>query len=168
MTTEREQFWNRVAIPMNENYEQDGTAPVNPVTVADKFIEAFGLGVELASEAEALSEVVHGLKADIASNERVLKRIRLNVFANNFSEVKASWKEDMMEAFVLSTADSQQVGELLAAYDEIDRLSEELVDSDKRLDTLNKRYKIHVTLMEWARQYVDYDKYQGKLNPGNR
>lgn len=165
---EREMFWSRIDIPTNPTAAADGTAPVNPVTVADKFIESVSIGVALATEAEELSETIHDIKTEIKAQRREIEAIRRQVLSTNFNEVKASWKEDLIDAFVLSICTPEQYSLLRAAYDYIDTLEAELDGKDKRLNTLRHRYKMHVQLMDWARQYVDYDKYQGKVSRGMR
>jgi hypothetical protein len=165
---DREQFWEHAYIPINPTYEEDGTAPANPVTVADRFVVAGGTATYLASEAEELAEQVYDLEAERDSLRRSIVATRRDILAKNFAAVKTSWNIETTDAFIMATATAAQWIMLDAWYTEIDALMDQIAAKNKRLLTIQKRLKHIDKVMDWAKQYLDYDKLAARIKAGVR
>lgn len=154
---EREEFWSGIVIPINENWQQDNTNFANPVDVADMFARATGTSTMLASEAEGLTEEIANFEFERDEAQIDLTKIRRQILADNFTDIKASWSGDVIEAFILSKAGDQKE-RMLELEQHIEESVRQVRLRKPRLTKLEKRLKSLEKHMDWAKQWLDYDK----------
>lgn len=154
---ERRQFWHDATIPVNESWIEDETNFANPVEVADMFARATGVSAMLASEAEELTEAV--ANAEFLKDEAALDygRLRRQILSQNFSAIKSGWNSEAMDAFILASA-KDQAPTLLALEKAVEDAAREIRIRKPRLEKIKNRLKRLETTMEWAKQWLDYDK----------
>lgn len=159
---ERQAFWRDASIPVNETWEKDGTDFANPVEIADMFVRATGMAAELAAEAEALTEAV--ANAEYIRDEAKLDymRLRRSILAHNISSIKSGWSAEAVEAFILACA-GDRAAELLRLEKLVDDAEREIRVRRPRLEKIRNRLKRLETSMDWAKQYLDYEKLMQRV-----
>ena len=164
---ERAEFWNGIVIPVNENWREDGTNFANPVDVADMFARATGLSTSLAAEAEALTEEIANFEFERDEANIELRKIRRTILADHFSSIKASWNGDVVEAFILSMSGDQR-DRLLELEKHEEEATRQIRLRKPSLSKLEKRLKSLEKHMEWAKQWLDFDKLMQRITQQGR
>ena len=161
-TAERTKFWQDATIPVNESWMEDKTNFANPVEVADMFARATGVSAMLAAEAEELTEAIANAEflKDDASIE--YNRLRRQILAQNFGAIKSGWNSEAMDAFILASAGTQ-APTLLAMEKDVEVANREIRIRKPRLEKLKNRLKRLETSMEWAKQWLDYEKLMQRV-----
>jgi hypothetical protein len=165
---EREEFWSRAFVPVDENWQESGTEFVNPVVVADMFAAATAISARLAQEAEIISEKLAKLEYEMAGYEREVAKIRRTIFADNYSKITKSAGSEIQDAFVLAMATNEQRLELTTHEEEIATRKDKIGRLTPRLDRLRYRLRVLEKNMEWAKQYLDFDKMLTRINMQGR
>lgn len=164
---ERDQFWNSIVIPINENWQQDKTDFANPVEVADMFARATGLSTALASNAEELTEDIANFEFERDEAQLDLSKLRRQILADNFSLLKASWSGEVIEAFILAQAGDQQP-KLLELENHIEKATREIRLRKPSLTKLEKRLRSLEKHMEWAKEWLNFDKLMQRITQQGR
>lgn len=164
---EREEFWSGIVIPVNENWREDNTNFANPVDVADMFARATGTSTALASEAEGLTEEIANFEFERDEAHIELAKIRRTILADNFAGIKASWNADVIEAFILSMAGDQRP-RLLELEEHEEKAVRQIRLRKPRLSKLEKRLKSLEKHMEWAKEWMNYEKLMQRITQQGR
>lgn len=162
---ERERFWSEITVPTNPDWEEDGTSFVNPVHVSDMFATVTGVSSHLSWEAEILTEELANLDFELRQEEREWLRLRRAILVDHFQEIKASWGSEVLEAFIIHAA-GERLEELLAVEERIAELKTSMAAIKPRLEKLAKRLHAVNKNMEFAKQWLDYDKLLQRINGG--
>lgn len=159
---ERSEFWTGLTIPVNEDWADDGTNFANPVEVADMFIRATGRSAELAAEAERISEAI--ANAEYLRDEARVQYVKLrrSVLSGNMSGIKSSWGAEVIEAYIMAVA-NDRANELLKLEQEITDAEREIRVRKPRLERIRNRMKRLETTMEWAKQWLDFEKLMQRV-----
>lgn len=165
---ERAEFWNNSFVPVDEDWQENGTEFVNPVVVADMFAGATSRAARLAQEAEVISEKIAKLDYERGRAQRSIGKIRRAIFADNYSKITKSAGSEIQDAFVLAMADDAQREQIKAFEEEIDAHSDKIGKLTPRLDRIRFRLKTLEKNMEWAKQYLDFDKMLTRIQHGGR
>jgi hypothetical protein len=159
---ERAEFWEGIVVPINEKWREDNTNFANPVDVADMFARATGTSTGLASQAEALTEEIANFEFERDEADIQLSRLRRQILADNFSGLKASWGSEVVEAFILASA-----RESTTRLTELEKITEDATRQIRlrkpSLSRLEKRLKSLEKHMEWAREWMNYEKLMQRI-----
>lgn len=165
---ERQEFWSSAYVPVDEDWEETGTEFVNPVVVADMFALATGMAAKLAQEAEVISEQIANLEFEKAKLMRQLAKIRRTIFADHYNKITKSASAEIQDAFIMAMADEGQKKQILALEDEIEDCVQKIGRLTPRLEKIRFRLRTLEKNMEWAKQFLDYDKMQARIHMQGR
>lgn len=162
-------FWDRITIPLNYEWEEDNTEFVNPVTVADKFAEAAGIGTFLGQDAENITKHIANAEYQRKEVQREIYKLRRRLLADNYSKVTKSAPPLVQDAFILSVARSGGVEqELLELEDRLDELTSIIDMWTPHLEQNRFRMKTLEKNMEWIKQWLDFEKLMERLTESKR
>jgi uncharacterized coiled-coil DUF342 family protein len=164
----RDDFWERIQVAVNADWEEEGVQFVNPVDVQDMFAEATGWAAFLAAEAEELTGEIANYDVERGQVQRRLAKLRRTIMADGYAKLAKSAGSEVIDAFVFASATDGQKTQILQYEDEIEALSDEINMRKPRLARLENRLKRLEKNMEFAKQYLDYDKLLERLKPQNR
>lgn len=160
-------FWKTVELPFQEDDQQFQF--VNPVAAAEWFAKKTSDISYLNGLAEILEEEIANLKVHLRRKDEKLGRFRRKLLANAYDRVSKSASTEIQNAFVLKLAEDEGKGVEFCSLEE-DR--EELVRSievrEPRRNQLYARLKAIRDAQDAARQYLDYNKLEQRLNSGGR
>lgn len=162
-------FWNRAFIPVNtENKDYE---LVNPVVVAERFVEVTHDMAQLAQHAEEGSDAIASLELDLSVNMRKTSKIRKRLLADNYDDVTKTASSEIQEAFILKCA--RDAGEeVLSTLEnlEIERqdLESKISDHKLALEKIKNRMKLIQINMELAKQYLDHEKLLTRVSMNSR
>lgn len=166
--TPTEQFFSSIQIPFNSDWEENGFEFVNSVNVAEVFIKATAHSASLAEEAEKYTSDLANLDYQRGKKERELLKLRRSIFADKWNEITKSAGPEIQNAFILAKADEEQRTKLLAIEDEIEKLDDQVGRIKPRLDKVRNRMKLLERNMDWAKQFLDFDKLMKRITEGGR
>lgn len=167
MAETNDTFWQDVALPINEEHRENGYQIVNPVDVQEKFIVAIDYSNKIGELAEALAEALADLERERDEIQTKLNRLRRQILADNFPKIKSSWSSEIVDAFIFGVAGDQQ-RQLLAYEQEIDQKQRGIAARKPKLAKAEKRLKLVEKNMEWAKQFLDYDKLLHRIKINGR
>lgn len=163
----KDPFWNEVIIPFQEEDPEFQFA--NPVIVSEQFIKAVAQGARIGERSEVLVrrlKKLNSIKKDIT---RDLAKLKQEILAKFYSEVTKTASPDIMAAFIRRKAEEvDREDELAGLLKELDTVDAEIDDVQDQLDILKDRMKFLDKAMDWARQFLDYDKLQQRLEDNGR
>lgn len=165
---ERANFWNSAYVPVDEDWKENGTEFVNSVVVADMFATSTGTAARLAQEAEVISEKIAKLEYEKGKVSRQIAKLRRTIFAEHYNKITKSAGTEIQDAFVLSMADEGQRQLLLSLEDSVDESQDKIGRLLPRLERVRYRLKVLEKNMEWAKQFLDYDKMLTRIHNGGR
>lgn len=169
MANERERFFESITIPINANWKENKAEFVNPVQVADMFAEATGIASSLAAQAEELADEIADLETRLDEDELRLARFRRKILADNFAAIKASWGAEIVDAFIFQKAEQQKrLEELRDIEADIDAHKMHLAERLPKFQRIKARLRTLEKNMEWAEQFLNFDKLLQRLNPNGR
>lgn len=163
-----ENVWERIAVPINEDWRENEFEMVNPVDVAEMFAATTGLAAYTAQEAEEVTERIRNLENTKSKKQRKVTRIRRTIFADHYAKLTKSAGTEVQDAFVLSMADAEQQKELLTLEEEIDGLDDNIAPLVNKRDKLLFRLKMIEKNMEYARHFLDFEKLEKKIHAAGR
>lgn len=153
-----EKFWEDIKIPFQEN--DDNFQFVNPVAVAQKFAKASGILSFLSKQAEVLTEQIATYTIRLEEARRKLRGLRREVLSKHYKEISKSAGSEVQEAFIYNKATEDGcVTELLEIEAEIESLTGMIASRQPRLDQFRARQKTLIQNMEWAEQYLNFEKH---------
>lgn len=167
MTDKQDTFWQDIQLPINEEYEENGYDIVNPVDVAEKFILAISYSTALGERAESLTQQLADLEIERDKKQRELNKLRRLILSENLPKLKSSWGSEIVEGFILASAGDKTASmkdlevQVEQFDDKIAALKPKVLKAEKRLKLLEKN-------MEWARQFLDYDKLLHRIKMSGR
>lgn len=164
---DQDNFWADIALPVNTDYKENDYQIVNPVDVQEKFILAIDYSTRIGEQAEGLAEELADLEREREEIQTKLNRLRRQILADNFSKIKSSWNSELVDAFILGTA-GDQLQQLLQYEKEIDLKNTKIGAKKPKLIKAEKRLKLVEKNMEWAKQFLDYEKMVARIKSGNR
>jgi hypothetical protein len=164
---ERMEFWSSITIPVNEDWQKDGTNFANPVEVADMFARATGLSSQLAAQAEALTEEIANFEFERDEADIELTKLRRRVLADHFNGIKASWSGDVVEAYILGSAGSE-TERMTKLEDQKEEATRQIRLRKPSLIRLEKRLKSLEKHMDWSKQWLDFDKLMQRITEAGR
>lgn len=161
-------FWRDLAIPYQDQFE-DEFEFANPVQVSQSFIRGTALSAQLAEQAEALAEELANFEVLLSRSQRKLGKLRRELLANHFSGIKTSASSEIQDAYILTIArDDGRLQELEDIEEEIDRFQREIELREPRLAHIRSRLKRLDKKMDWAKQYLDYEKLMTRIGMNGR
>jgi hypothetical protein len=164
---ERETFWQSIVIPINENWKADKTDFANPVEVADMFARATGMSTTLSTEAERLTEDIANYEYIRDEAQLELTKLRRRILSENIAALKASWGSEVVEAFILSSA-GNQTESLLGLEKDVEEAARQIRLRKPSLERLKKRLVALEVHMEWAKEWLNFDKLMQRITEGRR
>jgi uncharacterized coiled-coil DUF342 family protein len=167
MADTKDTFWKDIELPINEDYQENGYQIVNPVDVSEKFVLAISYSTALGEKAENLTEQLAGLEEELADVTTKLNRLRRQILADNINKLKSSWSAEIVDAFILASA-GDQTERLTKLEKEHDELTGDIRALKPKLLKVEKRLKLLEKNMEWAKQFLDYEKLMHRIKMGNR
>lgn len=162
-TTPTDEFFSVIQIPFNEDWRENGYEFVNAVSVAEIFIKATSYAAGLAERAENLTDKIANLEYQRGRRERDLLRTRRTIFSEKFSEITKSAGPEIQNAFLLAKADEGQRAQLLSIEADLDKFDDDIGRLKPRLDKVRGRMKLLERNMDWAKQWLDYDKLMHRM-----
>jgi hypothetical protein len=160
-------FWKTVELPFqtdDQNFQF-----VNPVAAAEWFAKKTSDISFLNGLAEILEEEIANLKVHLRRKDEEIGRLRRRLLANAYDRIAKSAGTEILNSFVLKLAEDDSKGPQLAKMEEE---KEELVRSievrEPRRNQLYARLKAIRDAQDAARQYLDYNKLEQRLNAGGR
>lgn len=165
---DNDNFWDALQIPMNEDWRENGLQLVNPVEVAEKFMECTSLAAFQAQQAEDLIREKESLAFQRTQALREMRRLKRIVLARNFKGITKSANADMLEAYLLSVMTEQEVGKFAELEAEIDVYSDEIGKREPRLGIIESRLKRMDKTLDYMKQYLDYHKLETRVSGKGR
>jgi hypothetical protein len=166
---DRQDFFSRVYVPVNRDWQQNGLEFVNAVQVQEMFAEATEVAALLAEEAEKLTDRVANLTFQRDQVQRQVARQRRLILSENFAAFKSHHQNnEPKDAFILAAATPEQKTFLVTLEEQEETLTRQIALVTPRLDKLRNRLKLLDTNMNYARQYLDYDKFMGRISSNGR
>lgn len=160
---EREAFWSKTFVPVNEDWQENGFDFVNPVVVADMFASATSIASLLAQEAEVLTEQLAHAEVDLTLAQRQLSRLRRSIFAEHFSKLKVGAKVEVQDAFIIAYGGEENVAKLYKFETALDDAEDTVFVFKARLKKVERRLKVLQNNMEWAEQFLNYEKLLNRI-----
>jgi hypothetical protein len=155
-------FYEDIKIPINADFRENGFEPVNPVDVEDKFVLAPSLAANLAERIERGAELLGGFEDLIIEKERKLARLRRTILADHWSGGKTA-NAELIEQFILASADTAQKQELIALEDDLADLELKKRKTARTLGKLRERLKLLERNLDWMREYLWAERHSEKV-----
>lgn len=156
MAEKEDRFFEEVIVPFND--EDESLEFINPVVVAEHFARITALNARLASQSEGGSSRLAELEADLKRENREIDKLRRKVFADNFNDVTRTAPKEIQDAFILSRADQEVLDQLTEHEDNKAYIEDEMDVVKAALDRIRSRMRLIEKTMDWAKQYLDYEK----------
>lgn len=165
--TQSDQFWKTVELPFQTD-DRDFQF-VNPVAAAEWFAKKTSDISYLNGMAELLEEEIANLKVHLRRKDEDLSRLRRKLLAGAYDRVSKSASTEILNAFVLKLAQDEGRGPKMT---ELEEEKEDIVRSievrEPRRNQLYARLKAIRDSQDAARQYLDYNKLEQRLQSGGR
>lgn len=165
--TQSDEFWKTVELPFqtdDRNFQF-----VNPVAAAEWFAKKTSDISFLNGMAELLEEEIANLKVHLRRKDEELNKLRRRLLSGAYDKISKSASTEILNAFVLTLAEAGGKGIKLT---ELEDQKEEIVKSievrEPRRNQLYARLKAIRDSQDAARQYLDYNKLEQRLNAGGR
>jgi hypothetical protein len=163
-------FWDVAQIPFNEEADENGFEFINAIDIAERFLEAASWASFLAQKSERLASTLAALETEKIQTERQLARLRREIFSKHYDKITKSASSEVQDAFLLAKAREEEREDDLLELEE--RIEELLCEIEAVTPTMNKirgRMKVLERNMEYAKQYLDYEKLEKRISAsGNR
>jgi chorismate mutase len=163
-----EEFYRRIQVEVNEEWKENGADFINPVQVAEMFADNTGLAAWLAHEAEQITAELNDLSEQDTKLERQQARLRRQVLADNLGSFKASYNTEAQDAFIFAAANEADRAQLLRLEQERDEVADKVAAIKPRSERNKHRLKVLERNMEYAKQYLDYDKLMTRIAESQR
>lgn len=160
---EREEFWRTSCVPYNDEWQENGLDFVNPVTVADQFIKAAAQASRTAYEAEIIAKHVAEWQDMQDAVEHKLLVLRRKILAENYDKITKSATPEIQNAFILKHA-GKHATEMQEKENELETIVREIGAWKPYLAKLDKRLRRLERNMDWATQYLNFDKHIDNIN----
>lgn len=157
-------FWDSVELPQQD---EDKDFPlVNSVVAAEWFAKKTSDIAYLNGLAEILTEEIENLKVHKRRKETSFARFRRRLLANNYDKITKSADKEIQSAFLLKIAqeDKNEETRLLRFEDELEEVTKQIEVREPRRDQLHARLKALKDSQDAARQYLDFNKLEMRLN----
>lgn len=152
-----EEFWDDMIIPFQTVDKEFQW--VNSVVVVRKFITSIGTLSMLGKSMEVLTEQLGSLNVQLEAEQRKLKVLRKEILSRHYKAITKSASSELQDAFIRNKAQEDGVlADLTILETEIERLTVQIARRKPRVAQYQFRIKTLNTSMEWAKQYVDFDK----------
>ncbi len=137
----------------------------NRVVTAEWFAQQTQVIAELGGKAEVLDEEIANLQVHLRRKERELQNVRLSILARCYGKITKSADKVVQEAFIRSMAVELKETDTLTKLDlELEDIRQEIEIREPRRDQYYTRLKILKDSQESARQYLDHEKLQTRIN----
>lgn len=161
-------FWDDIQIPINPDWEDNDADFVNPVVVADMFASATGFAATICSDLEALTDKLSKLERQKAKLVKELARIRRDILAEEYKRITKSASPEVQTAFIWSSASSKQRTLMRNYEDKLEVIDAHIMSITAERERLNNRLKRLDRNMDFAREYLNFDKHMAKVSFGQR
>ena len=158
----RDPFWDGFEIPFQEEAEDFDF--INAVVVSKHFIKAISLSAEAAEKAEVLTIEIANKEVELARIERDLALIRRDLLAENYAGITKSASSEIQEAFILKCATGSKHEQTFRSLEKSREEALRFLEIRKpRLEQLRARLKHIENKMNWAQQYLNFEKILMKV-----
>jgi len=164
---ERDNFWEWVAIPFND--EDREFEFVNPVELSERFIEATGIAANYGQITEQWTNELNRLDRERSDIARQIAALRRKILAENYAGITKSAGAEIQDAFVLKCAREMGLEDQLLALEKKHEEVQVKIDTlSARLELLRHRLKVLEKSMDWAREYLNFQKLDMRLEAQGR
>lgn len=159
-------FWTQMPIPFQDEDESYDFA--NPVVISQDFLRATALAAEIGEKAEVLTEELANL--EILKERAIRRRNALirDIMVNHYDSLSKSARSTVHEAFVYKKAkDEGRLPELCEIDADIEKYTREIEAREPRLSQFKNRLRLIENKMEWAKEYLNYEKHVDRIYKHN-
>jgi chromosome segregation ATPase len=156
-------FFDKIQVPLNLDYEENGLEFVNAVTVADKFAESTVINAELSRETEAASTALASADFELEQIKRKISKLRRRIFAENYGKITKSAGNEVLDAFVLSHAGPHEAP-LLELEDAEQDLWKQRTSASTDLERCKAQMRALERSMNSLTEWLNYDKFRTRIH----
>ena len=157
-----DRFWDTVELP---HQEEDANYPlVNPVVASEWFAKKTTDIAYYGGLAEILTEQIENLKVHRRRKEVEFAKFRRRILANVYDKITKSADKEIQAAFLLKAArEAGKEAELDQLEEELEQIVRQIEVREPRRDQLYARLKSMKESQDAARQYLDYNKLEMRI-----
>lgn len=159
-------FWESFEIPINE--EHKGFEFVNRVDVAEHFLKMVAYAARLGRLLEELLIDIDALDEQLAHHDKLLYIARVKVLAEGYTKLAKSADREMRDVFIYAHASPDALAELTRLEGAREILESERRKRIREREKLRHRLKFMDYKADWAKQYLDNDKLERRLEHAGR
>lgn len=157
-------FWDSVELPQQD---EDKDFPlVNSVVAAEWFAKKTSDIAYLNGLAEILTEEIENLKVHKRRKETTFARFRRRLLADHYDKITKSADKEIQAAFLLKISKESKIDHeaLFKFEDDLEEITKQIEVREPRRDQLHARLKALRDAQDAARQYLDFNKLEMRLN----
>lgn len=156
-------FFDKIQVPLNLDYEENGLEFVNAVTVADKFAESTVINAELSRETEMAAIALASVDFELEQVKRQIAKLRRRIFAENYGKITKSASNEVLDAFVLSHAGLHE-SPLLELEDLEQDLWKARTAAATGLEQCKARMRAFERTINSLTEWLNYDKFRTRIH----